>query len=267
MPFGGLFIALEAWAGIITSIMTRSLSLLASYISKKRILHRKPLAAKAACEPRIPEPCLSFQLSGMRIRGVPELQWYASKSCGCTTNKWAYVSYFDTSTQYHLVCFACQMGLANMQCWICHGDMLKILRCTRTSTIGKQMLRLCHEYLDTGTQYRVVCFNSQMRLVNKQYLIRYQDMPWILWCTGASWANIVMTDRSLDICLSHFILTQSERYWEPGSGYSWHSRSICWPKVEVPVHLNFDHVGVQAPALAQICEPCLILRHNYSNIT
>jgi len=164
----------------------------------------KTPAAKVALERRIPEPCLRFRLSGMWIRRVPQLQWYASRSCGFPTNQWAYVSYFDTSTQYRLVCFDCQMGLGNMECWICHEDMPRILRCTGTSTLGQQLLRLCHEYPHTGTQYRVVCFNWQMRLVNKKCLIRNEDMPQILRCTGESREHIVMTDRSLLICLSHF---------------------------------------------------------------
>ena len=203
----------------------------------------------------------------MQIRGVPELQWYASKSCSFATNKWAYVSYFDTSTQYHLVCSDCQMELANIQCWICHEDMPSILQCTGTSTTGRQMLRLCQQYPDTGTQYRIVSFNWQMRLANKQWLISHEDMPWILQCTGESWAHIVMTDWSLHICLSHSTYRQSKQYWVPVSGYWWHSRSICWPKVEVLVHLNFDHVCATALALPQISELCLILRHKYFNIT
>jgi hypothetical protein len=192
-----------AWAEMITSIMTRSLSKLDSYISKKLILNRKPPAEKAAFEPRIPVPCLSFQLSGMQIRSVPEIQWYATKSCGFATNKWAYVSYFDTSTQYRLVCFESQMGLANMQCWICHEDMPRMLWCTRTSTIGQQILWLWHIYPDTGTHYHLVCCNWQMKLANKQCLISPHDMPCILRSTGESWAHIIMTDRSLHICLSH----------------------------------------------------------------
>jgi hypothetical protein len=47
------------------------------------------------------------------------------------------------------------------------------------------------------------------------------------------------------------------------SGSSCYSCSICWPKVEVPVHLNFDHMGAKASALPQISEPCLIFRHKY----
>jgi len=116
---------------------------------------------KAAFEPRIRELCLSFWLSGMRIRGVPELQWYASKSCDFATNKWADISYFDTSSQYRLVCFDCQMGLGNMQCWICHKDMPRILRCTGTSTIGQQILLLCHNNSDTGTQYHLDCLYAK----------------------------------------------------------------------------------------------------------
>jgi hypothetical protein len=59
---------------MITSILTGSLLKSASYISKKLILHRKTLAAKAAFEPEIPEPCLSFRLSGKRNSAVPEQQ-------------------------------------------------------------------------------------------------------------------------------------------------------------------------------------------------
>jgi hypothetical protein len=76
------------------------------------------------------------------------------------------------------------MGLANIQCWICHEDIPRILWCTGTSTIGQQKLRRWHEYPDRGTQYHLVCFNWHMRLVNKRCLIRHQDIPWILRCTG-----------------------------------------------------------------------------------
>jgi len=150
-----------------------------------------------------PEPRLSFRLAGMRITGVPELQYWASKSCDLATNKWDYVSYFDTSSQYRLVCFDWQMWLANMQCWFCHEDMHRILQWTGTSTIGQQMLQLWREYPDTGTQYRLVCFDWQMRLENKQCSSSHQDMPWILRCTGESWVPIVMTDRSVHSCQSH----------------------------------------------------------------
>ena len=34
-------------------------------------------------------------------------------------------------------------------------------RCTRTSTLGQQMLRLFHEYPDTGTQYRLDCLYAK----------------------------------------------------------------------------------------------------------
>jgi len=223
--------------------------------------------AKASLKLRILEPCLGFQLSGMWIRGVPELQWCASKSHGFVTNKWATVSYYDRSTQYCLVWYDCQMGLANMQCWICHEDIPRILWCTWTSTIGQQTVRLCHEYPDTGTQYRLACYNWEMRLANKLCMISLDDKPWILQCTGESWAHIVMTDQSLHICLSHLAWRQSKQYWVPVSEYSWHSSSICWPKVEVPVHLTIDYMGTKAPALPQISEPCLILRHKYFNIT
>ena len=146
----------HACAEMITSLMTHSLSKLASDISKKLILNKKPPAAGTAFELRTPEPCFRFRLCGMWIKGVPELPCYASKSCSFAANKGAYASYFDTSTQYCLVCFDCQMGLANMQCWICQEDTPRIFWCTGTSTIGQQMLRIWHEYPDTGTQYRVV---------------------------------------------------------------------------------------------------------------
>jgi len=37
--------------------------------------------------------------------------------------------------------------------------------------------------------------------------------------------------------------------------------------VEVPVHLNFDHMRIKPPALPQISEPCLTLRPKSLNIT
>jgi len=217
ISFGGVFVALEEWLGWNdTSIMTHSLSKLASYISKKFMLDRiditvvhdlewiarKTPIAEAVFEPWIPNPCLSLWLSGMRIWGVPELQWFHSKSCGWAMNKWALVSYSDISTQY---CLDCQMGLAKMQFGICHEDMPRILRFTETSTITQHILRLCHKSPDTGTQYCLVCFNWQMRLVNMEYLIMYEEMPWILRCTRESWAHIVMTNRSLHSLYSDLV--------------------------------------------------------------
>jgi hypothetical protein len=144
------------------------------------------MALKAAFEWRIPELCFGFRLSGIGIRGGLEQQWYASKCCAFATNMWAHVIYSHTSTQYRQVSLDCKMWLTNMQCWISHKDMPRIFWCTRTSTIGQQMLQLCHESPDTGTQYRLVYFHWQMRLPNKQCLISRQDMPWILRCTGES---------------------------------------------------------------------------------
>jgi hypothetical protein len=97
-----------------------------------------------AFEARIPKPCLSFRLSGIQIKEMPELQWSASKSCGFSTNKWVYVSFFDTCTQYHLDSIDCQIGFANKLCWICHEDVPRILWCTWTSIIFVQKIPLCH---------------------------------------------------------------------------------------------------------------------------
>jgi len=149
----------RAGARMVTSIMTRSLSKLASYISKKLILDRiedlscewssiigqENHGSESGIGAKNTQAMSQFGLSGMRIRGVPALQWYASKSCGFATYKSAYVSYFDTSTQYCIVWFDCQMGLANMQCWICPEDMPRILQCTWTSIIWVQKLPLCHK--------------------------------------------------------------------------------------------------------------------------
>jgi len=117
----------------------------------------------------------------MRIRGVPELQWYASTSCGFATNKWAHVPLSDRSTQYRLVCFDCQMGLANMQGWICHEDMPRILRCTWTSIICVQKLSLCHKYAsrvsysDISTWILPRLSYSQMGLADMQCLICHNE--------------------------------------------------------------------------------------------
>jgi len=42
-----------------------------------------------------------------------------------------------------------------------YNDMPRILQCTRTWTIGQQQPRLCHEYPDTGTQYRLDCLDAK----------------------------------------------------------------------------------------------------------
>ena len=199
-------------------------------------------------EPILSEPCLSFRLSGMPIRGVPDLQWYASKSCGFSTNKWACVSYFETCPQYRLVCFDCKMGCVNIQCWICHDDMHRILRHKRSSTIAQQLPQLFHKYLDTGTQYCLVFFHWRKRLVNKLCLICDEDMRWNLRCTGESWAHIVMINQSLLICQFYFASRQLKRFWVPVSGYLWHSHSLRSPMVEVTLHLKLDHMRSEAPA-------------------
>jgi len=93
-------------------------------------------------------------------------------------------------------------GMANMQCWICHEDMPRILRCTGISTIGQQVLRLCHEYHDTGTQYRLDCLYAKGDWLSKQ--------------TG-------------DI----EYLCQNVRH---GLTYSWQSGSFCWHIIEVLAH-------------------------------
>jgi hypothetical protein len=225
---------------------------------------RKSLVPKAAFVPWIPNPCFRFCFSRMLIRGVPELQWYDSKRCGWATNNLAQVSYSYTCTQYHL---HCQMGLASMQFSIWHDDMPRILRFTGTSTISQHILRLCHKYPDTGTPYRLVCFHWKMRFANIQYLIRYEEMPGILWCTRESWADIVMTNRSLHIWLCLLARRQPKRHWGPVSGYLWHTHSIGWPMIEIPDCLNFEDIRTAAPALPQISKPCLIIRQKYVNIT
>jgi len=62
---------------------------------------------KQAAEPWIPEPCPSIRHSAMWILSLPEVQWYASKSCYFATNKWANVLYSDRSTQYCLYWLYC----------------------------------------------------------------------------------------------------------------------------------------------------------------
>ena len=149
----------RAWVGMITSIMTCSLSKLASYISTKLILDR---IADLCCEwsSSIGHENLSRERSiraknTQAMSQLPTLwdadQRYARTSMICQQmlrlchNKWAYVSYFGTSTQYRLVCFDCQMASANEQCCISHNDMPRILRCTWTSIIWAQKLPLCHK--------------------------------------------------------------------------------------------------------------------------
>ena len=55
------------------------------------------------------------------------------------------VSNFDTGTKYHINCLYWQMGLADIQCWICHNDMPRILRCTRILIIGQSQQQVCHK--------------------------------------------------------------------------------------------------------------------------
>jgi len=99
MRFSGLFVALQACLGWNENIHNDSQLVKVGFIHiQEAYSGQETPGRESGFEPIIPEPCLSFRLSGMHIRGVPELQWYASKSCGFATNKWAYVSYFDPST-------------------------------------------------------------------------------------------------------------------------------------------------------------------------
>ena len=198
--------------------MTRSLSKLASYISKMLILDRKPPSAKAAFEPRMPELCLRFRLPGMRIRGVPELQSYASKSCGFATNKWPYVSYYNTSTQYCLVCFDCQMGLANRQCWICHKDMPKIPWCTWTSITWVQKVPLGHKYV-SRVSYSDISTWMLPRL--------FDCIMWLADMQCSIWHN-----ESYDICWRDSSAPES------GGILLFHSKYVCG--FMLPVHLKFS---------------------------
>jgi len=109
-------------------------------------------------------------------------------------------------------------------------------RCTGTSTLGQQMLRLSHEYPDTGTHYRLDCLyaKSDMQLCIDWSIIMIcaQDSPVHRRIQGiSSWLIKHCLFANL-ICQ----LKQPRWYWVPMSGYSWYSRSICWPKVDVPVH-------------------------------
>jgi len=109
-------------------------------------------------------------------------------------------------------------------------------RCTRTSTLGHQMLWLCHEYPDTGTQYCLDCLHAkcdtQICSDRSVITIRAQDSPVYRRIHGISpwliqhclFANLI------------YQLKQTRRYWVPVSGYSCHRCSICWPMIEVPVH-------------------------------
>jgi hypothetical protein len=83
-------------------------------------------------------------------------------------------------------------------------------------------------------------------------MISHRDMPWFLRCTREFCAYIVMTDRLLNIGISNLAYRQFKEYWEPVSGYSRQSCSIWCPMVELPVHLNFDHMYAKDPALPQI---------------
>jgi len=109
-------------------------------------------------------------------------------------------------------------------------------RCTRTSTLGQQMLRLCHQYPDTGTQYCLDCLYVEWdrQICSDQSVITIcaQDSPVHCRIQGiSSWL--------INHCLFANLICQLKltiRYWVPVSGYCWHSRSICRPVVEVPVH-------------------------------
>jgi len=152
MCFGGWFVPLEAYVGWNDNIHNESqLFKVGSIHIQEANSAQESRAAQPPFEPRIPEQGLSFQLSGMWIRGVREPQLYTCEICGFATNKWACISYFDTHTQYCLVYFDCQMGLANTPCWICHYDMPMILWCTRESwahiVITDQSLHICRSQL------------------------------------------------------------------------------------------------------------------------
>ena len=109
-------------------------------------------------------------------------------------------------------------------------------RCTGTSTLGQQMLRLCHEYPDTGTQYRLDClyakWDRQISSGRSVITICALDSPVHRRTQG-------ITSWLINHCLfANLIcpLKQTRRYWVPVSGYLWHSHCICWPMVEDPVH-------------------------------
>jgi len=109
-------------------------------------------------------------------------------------------------------------------------------RCTGTSILGQQMLWLWHEYPDTGTQYRLDClyakWDRQICPDRSVITICAQESPVHQTIQGISWWPIKHCLFANLICQ----LKQTRRYWVPVSGYSGHSRSICWPMVEVSVH-------------------------------
>ena len=108
--------------------------------------------------------------------------------------------------------------------------------CTGTSTLCQQMLRLCHKSPDTGTHYRLDClyakWDRQIRSDQWVIMICALDSTVHRRIQGISSWLIKHSVFANLICQ----LNQTRQYWVPVSGVSWHSRRICWPKVEVPVH-------------------------------
>jgi len=114
MHIGGLFVTLEECLGRNdTSIISGSLSMLASYKSKNLILHwiayhtcswtwilGQEIPVSEGCSCALNTQAMSPYLTlWVQIWGSPELQWYASTSYTFGTHKWAHFSESDTVTR------------------------------------------------------------------------------------------------------------------------------------------------------------------------
>jgi len=172
-----------------------------------------------------------------------QLRWSLFRKCHMISydrSSTAYVPItFSNKTVYVIIKYIClSMRYGSLICGKV-GALAPIwlkFRCTGTSTLGKQMLRLCHEYPDTGTQSRLDCHYAKWdRHISS-------DRSVITICSLDSPVHLRIWGIS-SLLIKHFLFTNlicqlkhTTRYWVPVWGYLWHSRSNCWPKVEVPVH-------------------------------
>ena len=116
------------------------------------------------------------------------------------------------------------------------APMWSKFRCTRTSTLGQQMLQLWHQDPNTGTHYcldchyakwdRQICSNCSVITICAQDSLVHQRIQGV---SGCLIKHCLFANR---ICP----LKQTWRYWLPVSGYSCHSQSICRPMIDVLVH-------------------------------
>jgi len=146
---------------------------------------------------------------------------------------------FSNTTVYMIFNYLCQSMRHGLVVCGSVGTFAPIwskFRCTGTSTLGQQTLQLCHEFPDRCTQYRLgslyakwdsqICSDRLVIMICAQDSLLHRTIDGISSCliNNCVFANLICQWK------------QTRRYWVTASGYLWHSRSICWPVVEVLVH-------------------------------